>query len=146
MTKVEAKPHQLPLWVIITWCVIFPGAFLITARFVFEQTYLTWARGAQMVGFSLAHQHVLFLFWGSASTTAAQIWLLIVAAILAKRRFKLASRWQWTAVGLTAFTLGLSHVPYAAWELAMSRVPGAKISRDQPLRQAVFNGQLSLVK
>ena len=146
MAKTDAKPYRLPPWIIISWCVIFPGAFLIMARFVYEQTYLTWASGPQMVGFHLAHQHLLFLFWGFAATVAAHIWLLIVAIILAIRRFKLASRWQWIVVGLTVLTLGLNYVPYAAWELAMSRIPGAKVSRDQPLREAVFNGQLPMVK
>jgi ankyrin repeat protein len=146
MAKIEAKPDQLPLWVIICWCVIFPGAFLITARFVYEQTYLTWASGAQMVGFTLAHQQILFLFWGFASLVAAHIWLLVVAVILAKRRFKLVSWWQWTAVGLTALALGLNYVPYAAWELWMSRIPGANVPKDQAIREAAFNGQLFFVK
>lgn len=145
MTKTEAKPYQLPLWVIIGWCVIFPGAFLITARFVYEQTYLTWASGAQMVGFTLAHQQILFLFWGFASTVAAHVWLLVVALILVKRRFKLGSRWQWAVVGLTALMLGLNYVPYAAWELWMSKIPGSKVTREDAVSTAAFSGQLFLV-
>ena len=124
---------------------IFPGAFLLTARLVYEQTFLTWANGAQMVGFSLAHQQILFLFWGGVSMCAAYIWLFVVAVILVKRRFKLVSLWQWTTVGLTALTLGLNYVPYAAWELWMSRIPGSKVTREDAVSMAAFSGQVSLV-
>jgi len=145
MTKTESKPNQLPLWVIIGWYVIFPGAFLITARFIYEQTYLTWVSGTQMVGFSLAHQQILFLLWGSASLAATHLWLLVVVIILIKRRLKHASWWQWTVVGLTALTLGLNYVPYAAWELWMSKIPGSKVTREDAVSTAAFSGQLFLV-
>jgi ankyrin repeat protein len=146
MAKTEAKPDQLPLWVILCWCVIFPGAFLITARFVYEQTFLTWASGAQMVGFTLAHQQILFLLWGSVSMVAAHLWLFAVAVILVKRRLTRIGWWQWTAVGLTAITLGLNYVPYAAWELWMSKIPGSKVTREEAVSTAAFSGQLFLVK
>ena len=146
MVGTESKSDRLPLWVIISWCLIFPGAFLLTARLVYEQTYLTWVSGAQMVGFSMAHQQLLFLLWGSISILAIHIWLLIVAVILVKRRFQLASRWQRKAVGLTALTLVLNYVPYAVWELGMSKISGSKVTLKDAISTAAFSGQVFLVK
>ena len=99
-----------------------------------------------MVGFTLAHQQILFLLWGSVSMFAAHLWLLTVAVILVKRKSMRIRWWQWTAVVLTAVMLVLNYVPYAAWELWMSKIPGSKVKREEAVSMAAFNGQLSLVK
>lgn len=70
----ENKHLGLPRWVIISWFILFPLAFLLTARLIYEQTYLTWAQGVQMVGFSLAHQGLGFLIFGTlAMGTSATV-------------------------------------------------------------------------
>ncbi len=85
----EKSPSGLPRWATIGWCIVFPLAFLLIARFIYEQTYLSWANGLQMVGFTLAHQGLGFLIPGMLALGLTHVWLLIVVVlVIVSRRYR----------------------------------------------------------
>ena len=113
----EKKPSGLPRWVMISWFIAFPLAFLLTARFVYEQTYVTWAHGLQMVGFTLAHQRLEFLIPGILALGLSHVWLLIVMVLVTvSKRCRRLTKWQAAIVAATVLTLVLNYIPYVWWQ------------------------------
>ncbi len=143
----EKKPLGLPRWLMITWFIIFPLAFLLIARFVYEQTYLTWVGGLQMVGFTLAHQGLGFLVPGMLALGLTHVWLLIVVMLIAvSRRYRQLSKFQAAVTAATVLTLLLNYVPYLWWQRILVRIPGSHISERDLFVEAAGQGRLGTVK
>ncbi len=131
----------------ISWCILFPLAFLLTARFVYEQTYLTWAHGLQMVGFTLAHQGLDFLIPGMLALGLTHVWLLIVVVlVVASKRYRRLTKFQAAIVAATVLTLVLTYIPYLWWQRLVVRIPGSKISERDIFLQAAGQGRLATAK
>ena len=139
----EKKPSGLPRWLMITWFIVFPPAFLLIARFVYEQTYLTWARGLQMVGFTLAHQGLDLLIPGMLALGLTHVWLLIVMLLVTvSRRCRQLTKFQATVTAATVLTLVLNYVPYLWWQRLLVRIPGSHISERDLFVEAAGQGRL----
>ena len=143
----KKKPSGLPGWVMICWFIVFPLAFLLTARFVYEQTYLTWAHGLQMVGFTLAHQWLEFLIPGTLALGLSHVWLLIVIVLVtASKRCRRLTKLQAAIVAATFLTLVLNYIPYVWWQRLVVRIPGSQISERDLFLEAAGEGHLGTVK
>jgi hypothetical protein len=102
-------------WLPISGLVPVLGTILLAGRLIWEQTVLTWRRGPQMVGFSLAHGSgaililapMLLLLW-------AAIALVFIAVDILKRRSLNAPTIAMFAIALTLF--GLLSVPGGVWQ------------------------------
>src|SRR5262249_7522421 len=70
-----------PSWLQALGWLSLPGMVACVSRLVYEQTVLTWRDGEQMVGFALAHAHVILLVWMMLSAVLAIVYLLSVAFI-----------------------------------------------------------------
>jgi hypothetical protein len=143
----EKKATELPRWVIISWFIIFPLAFILTARFIYEQTYLTWARGFQMVGFSLAHQDIAFLILGIVALGLNHVWLLIVVAlVIFSRPHRRPTAFQAVIIVVTVATLALNYIPYLWWQQLVVRIPGSQISKADIFQEAASEGRVGTAK
>lgn len=110
----EASPESR--WLRRTWWLCYPGTALLSARLVYEQTYLTWKYGPQMVGFSVAHGGALLFVGLGVSALLLHVWLLVSSlGFLSKpRRISRGHAWQ---IAIAAATVGIIYVPYDAWKL-----------------------------
>ncbi|SRR5258708_18300137 len=67
MTRGSATPRPFPRFLILMGVPFAVIATLLAIRLIWEQTFLTWAEGPQMIGFSLMHNEVgalaLVVFW-----------------------------------------------------------------------------------
>ncbi len=143
----EKKPSGLPKWVTISWLVVFPLAFLLTLRFIYEQTYLTWVNGQQMVGFTLAHQGIGFLILGMLSLGLTHLWLLTVVVLIAASKLgRPLRRLECTIMALTVLTVLLNYVPYLWWQRLVVRIPGSRLTQQDIFLEAAGEGGLGAVK
>ena len=142
----ERVLDRLPLWLRILGVIAAPGTVFLAARLVYEQTWLTWRRGPQMVGFALAHSGlvlplllstVLMLLW-CVAVLGRSLWVLW--------RGKSVSRHRW-AVLVAAIALMLVFlVPYSAWQrLAVGRLASGPHAAEF-LTYAAATGSLGVVK
>ena len=145
--KVATSPKGLPLWlVLIGWLLLLCAASL-NARLVWEQTFLTWRNGPQMVGFSLTHQHPEVVLLGFPLMILAHLWLISAAALLiVKKGRAYFTRPQWLLTALTAVTLGVGHVPYDWWKMVVINYPTPSPHLADFLPGAAAQGRLSAVK
>jgi hypothetical protein len=106
-----------PWWLLIIGFAPFLGSAILAGRLVWEQTVWTWARGPQMVGFSLIHTcpiagllllSSLLLFVWLFITVILTVWKLVK-----KRRIS----WSiWTSIGISGFVLVTLWLPYGFWQ------------------------------
>jgi hypothetical protein len=88
-----------------------------TGRMIWEETFLTWHYGPQMLGFSLAHGGGAILFLAPILLSG---WLLITIIVLAgalARRRK-PSTITWAVFASAAIVIALLSVPEAFWQWA----------------------------
>lgn len=125
MTKPKLHTDVLAPWTILGWLSI-PGTIALAVRLVYEQTYLTWMQGMQMVGFALTHAYSgVFLLLMLSSLGA---FLFILAAVfvvplhlVGQRRIPGKNILQ-IAMIVTAFACMLC--PYAVWVRLSVKIAG----------------------
>lgn len=85
---------RLPAALFLIGILMCAGTLVLTARLIWEMTWLTWQQGPQMVGFSLAHSiyGIAFLF-----PFMLCIWVLIVVLLMGvwKIRHKNIAKQTW---------------------------------------------------
>ncbi len=92
---------RLPDWMMVLWVFPAPMGLAFSARILWEKTWLTYAEGRQMIGFSLVHIHPFFFIVGSLCSMVLAIWLPVAAVYLVVSKFRLvASSWWMIAVAL----------------------------------------------
>jgi len=102
-------------WLLTLGVVPFLGTALLTGRLIWEQTFWTWERGPQMLGFSLAHGSYAILLlapflqalWGAVALA------LMVANLVRKRR---TDKPTLIAFGLALLLFSLDFVPSGFWQ------------------------------
>jgi hypothetical protein len=120
----ERSTVRLPWAAHLPGAVALLGAGLLAARLVWEQTWLTWTQGPQMVGFALVHAGPAFLL---LSPVLLGIWVLVlgttsVVALLGRRRPSRAIVLNLVAAIVIAV---VPFVPYGAWQ----RLFAARLAR-----------------
>jgi len=112
----------VPRWLLILLKTALPGAVALALRLVYEQTFMTWHQGEQMVGFSLMHIFPFLFLWlllAPLALVSVVIWGVIVQA----RGFQVKKQTWLAATALCIFT-GLLFVPYSFWMVATVRIAG----------------------
>jgi Ankyrin repeats (3 copies) len=132
-------------WVRALGAIAVIATALLAARLVWEQTWLTWSHGPQMVGFSLAHGDYAPLL---ASPFFLLLWLVVlvgvvVVGLVRKRRI---SRAVWLDVGTAAAVLGLLLVPYRTWQWLFVGRLAASPKAGAFMVDAAAEGDLRLVQ
>ena len=110
---------SLVTWILARgwWFVYLPFAGL-EIRMLWEQTWLTWTQGGQMIGFSLIHVYPVFFFLGVLGAMGTALWVLVVVTMLGLRRNKLLTM-GWVQLCLSAATLVLTFLPVDRWVLRL---------------------------
>jgi hypothetical protein len=99
------------------WFVYLPFAGL-EIRLLWEQTWLTWTQGRQMIGFSLMHVYPGLLILGVLGAIGTALWVLVAIIVLALRRHKLLAAGK-VQLCLSAGTLALVFLPIDRWVLRL---------------------------
>ena len=79
MSNLESAPLRFPWWWRGTGLVLVLLTSVLAARLVWEQAWLTWQSGPQMVGFALAHGGGIFLI---LAPVLLLLWLTIVVVTI----------------------------------------------------------------
>jgi hypothetical protein len=90
---------------------------ILAGRMLWEETFLTFRQGPQMLGFSLAHGRGALLF---LAPFLLCLWLfvaLITTAVCLWRK-RSQSRWYWLTLASAIVTLGVLSIPPAFWQWA----------------------------
>jgi hypothetical protein len=106
----------LPRWLLLLGLVGAPGALYLSGHLLYEQTFLTWREGPQMVGFALVHFGLIVPLLLCAGLLT--VWFLVVSVRSLRVLIKggVVSAARWLALVLAAGTLVLSAVPYSVWQ------------------------------
>ena len=99
---------------VIWWWLALAASAPLYVRILWEQTALTWQRGPQMIGFSLAHQHPEILFLGLLGYVGMLSWL-VTAGVSALRRRSSPKGVQLVYVIITLVAVLIAFVPYHIW-------------------------------
>ena len=101
---------QFPKLLTVIWWFVYLPLAALEARILYEQTWWTYTRGEQMIGFSMAHQLPELLLLGLAGWLGCVLWCIIALAFFIGRRTHIPtiSRLQFA---LAAITLLLPFVP-----------------------------------
>lgn len=100
------QPKGFPKFVTVIWWVVYLPLLALEARLLYEQTWLTYTRGEQMIGFSMAHQFPELLLIGLAGWLGCILWCIVALVFMLRRRYQtsIVSRLQF-ALALTTVLL-----------------------------------------
>lgn len=120
----KLKAIAFPKSLFIVWLLSMPGTIYLVAQLVYEQTFLTWTSGPQMVGFALVHSTTILPLLGSLvlsliSFLASFSWLVVKTL----KRQK-ASRFALISLLCTFVLILLLLVPYGIWQTIMIETLG----------------------
>lgn len=110
-----SKTKQPSRVLVLTGVPIVLATVALTARMVWEETFLTLRDGPQMLGFALAHGAGAVLF---LAPLLLALWLLIalIALVVCLWRKRALSRWYWSTVVCAILTLGVLSIPTSFWQ------------------------------
>lgn len=99
------QPKRLPKVLTVIWWFVYLPLAALEARLLYEQTWLTYTRGEQMIGFSMAHQFPELILFGLGGWLGSILWC-IVAFFFFWRRYQMSivNRFQF-ALALTTLLL-----------------------------------------
>jgi hypothetical protein len=70
--------------------VFLAGFALLVGRIIYEETFLTWIHGPQMVGFAMAHGALPFVVGaGLIGLLGGSLWLIASLVLLFRKRFRI---------------------------------------------------------
>ena len=104
------QPKKFPLFFSVIWWFVYLPLAALETRLLWEQTWLTYMRGEQMIGFSMAHQFPEIILFGLVGWLGCFLWCIVALVFLFWRRYQMSivNRLQ-LALALT--TLLLMFVP-----------------------------------
>jgi hypothetical protein len=118
----------------------------LAARLIWEQTWLTWQSGPQMVGFSLAHGYAAPLLLVAPLSLFIWIVAILIHVGRARQRRAKLSRLDW-AHGATATLIVIAlFTPYSWWQAAFARRLAQGPHATEFLTYAAASGDLRTVK
>ena len=94
----------------LTWLYLAPFGFSFAGRIAWEKTFLTWSRGPQMIGFSLAHLHPGFFLAGILCCWGFMLWSITATIYLIRKR-KEISKLDWLIYVLALLVIVAFVVP-----------------------------------
>jgi hypothetical protein len=105
---------RLPKTLVAVWWAAFIAGGALFLELLWEQTFLTWNRGPQMIGFSLWHVYPFFALVGFGGYVLMLVWLVLTAVFLARRR-AMPVPTQMPYVALPLIAIALAYFPYSFW-------------------------------
>lgn len=93
---------KFPKFLTVSWWFVYPPLAVLEARLLWEQTWLTYMRGEQMIGFSMAHQLPLLVLIGLAGWVGCILWSLVALIFILRRRHQVST------VNIVQFALALT--------------------------------------
>jgi hypothetical protein len=118
---------------------------LLAGRLIWEMTLLTWERGPQMIGFSLAHGAGALLFFAPVGLL---LWILacLCTAIAWKIRKKNVQRETWIALGAAALVFMILLIPSNFWDRIFAGKLASSSHSAEFLIHAAGSGEQGIVK
>jgi len=111
-------------------------------RLIYEYTWLTWAWGPQMIGFSMAHAFPFVLMLGWLGLLGCVVWFPVALLLIARRRFAM-SVGRLVIVSGVALCLVVPMVPPNGWATAASQILGASPRINELLSSACLEGDVN---
>lgn len=111
-------------------------------RLIYEYTWLTWAWGPQMIGFSMAHAFPFVLVLGWLGLLGCVLWLPIALFRVASRRTAMGARRLVIIAGVT-LCLVVPMVPPNWWATATSQILGASPRINELFSSACWEGDVN---
>jgi hypothetical protein len=104
------QPKRFPKFLTVSWWFVYLPLATLEARLLYEQTWLTYTRGEQMIGFTMAHQFPELLLFGLVGWIGCVIWCITALVLIVRRRHQIpgVTRLQFA---LVVITLLLQFVP-----------------------------------
>ena len=118
---------------------------ILTARIVYEETFLTWRHGPQMVGFTMVHAFPFVLLAGMLGQVGACIWWILSIIRLARRSNRVTGT-DWIPLFFVPVCVVLLATPYAFWERLVIQIAGPGTHGPEFMAEAAAEGRLALVK
>jgi ABC-type thiamin/hydroxymethylpyrimidine transport system permease subunit len=109
MTELE-RPKNFPTLLTVGWWFVFLPFAALAARLLYEQIWLTYTQGPQMIGFTMAHQFLPLLLLGFLGEIGCAIWCIAALVIFVRRRHEIGT-FPKVQFALAAVTLLLQWVP-----------------------------------
>lgn len=106
-------------WLVISWFVVYPPTLAVVTRQIYEQSFLWWKFGPQMVGFHLAHTRPLLFAGGVLAVLLSHAWLVVLAWLSFRER-RWPSPGELALCAVTLPTVLLLWVPVDWWQSMMA--------------------------
>lgn len=117
------------------------GAALFVGRIVYEETFLTWINGPQMVGFAMTHGAVPFiLVAGLIGLLGGLLWLIASAVLQLRKKFRIPLT-DWLPVILLPLVAVLLFIPYETWEELTVLIAGPGSHGNEFMVEAAAHGK-----
>lgn len=102
------------------WRLVYPLLATLVARLLYEQTWLTYRYGEQMIGFAMIHSFPVLLILGLLGWIGCIAWCIVALALIVRRnhQIQIASKLQ---LALAVITLLLLFVPIDKFVLKLCR-------------------------
>jgi hypothetical protein len=104
------QPKRCPQLLTASWWFVYLPLAALEARLLYEQIWLTYTEGGQMIGFAMAHQFPELLLVGLFGGIGCAVWCIVALVFIVPRRHQIpmVSRIQFA---LAVITLLLQFVP-----------------------------------
>lgn len=108
--ETSGQTRRFPKLLTVSWWFVYLPLLALEARLLYEETWLTYTRGEQMIGFTMAHKFPELLLLGFFGWAGCLIWCSIALVVIVRRKHELplVGRIQLT---FAAVTLLLPFVP-----------------------------------
>jgi hypothetical protein len=138
-SEMESELLPMPRWLTVLGWIAFPGTLFAALDLVFEQTFLTWSQGDQMVGFSIFHLLGPLPFF---SLIASHVFLVGVCLSVAWQHFrqKQLANVPFGLIFVLLLCVLAVYVPYGTWKRAMIALKGPGPQAAQLLVYAAHDG------
>ena len=104
------QSKRLPKVLTVIWWFVYLPLAVFEVRILWEQTWLTYTRGEQMIGFSLAHQFPVFVLIALAGCLGCILWCIITLVFILRRRYHISTVTK-VQVALALITLIFMFLP-----------------------------------
>jgi Ankyrin repeats (3 copies) len=127
-------------WTTAGYLLLFAAALLV-GRIVYEETFLTWINGPQMVGFAMMHGAVPFiLVAGLIGLLGGLVWVIAALVLLFRKRFHIPLT-DWVPVILLPLVAALLFIPYETWEEVTVQIAGPGSHGNEFMVEAAVHGK-----
>jgi hypothetical protein len=141
------EESPIPRWLVLGRIAL-PGTVLLALDRIYEQTFLTWSQGEQMVGFSVSHLLGPLVLLAFLSVIIGHVFLFAVCLVAVSRRLqhREVPRIHWALAVTLLVSVCILYIPYSVWKRATIAVRGPGPHAAQLLVYAAHDGDRSTVE